>query len=142
MVSFSKLDFYLYKNNVFAAGSKPLGSSGNLYSFSVWYCNMSRKTIVVWPANDDPPMTRNSSLVVGDNAGLRLLNSSGQNLFPGLPSATSNRNSTRLVLEDGGCLVYGNWHSFDFPTDTILPNHTMNFLFFFFFLEVFLNFFE
>ncbi|KAG8475562.1 hypothetical protein CXB51_032352 [Gossypium anomalum] len=121
----SQNKFLISSNKVFAAGFKSIGSSANLYTFSVWYYNISGNNTLVWSANDDSPLTRNSSLVIGDNGELRLINSSGQNLLPGQPSATGNRNSTRLVLEDEGNLVYGNWQSFDFPTDTILPNQRM-----------------
>ncbi|XP_012438402.1 G-type lectin S-receptor-like serine/threonine-protein kinase At1g34300 [Gossypium raimondii] len=121
----SQNKFLISSNKVFAAGFKSIGSSANLYTFSVWYYNISGNNTLVWSANDDSPLTRNSSLVIGDNGELRLINSSGQNLLPGQPSATGNRNSTRLVLEDGGNLTYGNWQSFDFPTDTILPNQKM-----------------
>lgn len=48
---------------------------------------------------------------------------SGSNLWPGTPS--SNTNASKLVLQDNGNLVYDKWESFDFPTDTILPNQTI-----------------
>ncbi|TYH96455.1 hypothetical protein ES332_A12G178400v1 [Gossypium tomentosum] len=100
----SQNKFLISSNKVFAAGFKSIGSSANLYTFSVWYYNISGNNTLVWSANDDSPLTRNSSLVIGDNGELRLINSSGQNLLPGQPSATGNRNSTRLVLEDEGNL--------------------------------------
>ncbi|GMJ09628.1 hypothetical protein like AT5G24080 [Hibiscus trionum] len=117
--------FLVSRNGVFAAGFKPISTSPNLYTFSVWFHDISGNNTVVWSANGDSPVSGNSSLVVGNNGELRLLNSSGQNLLPGAPSAAGDSNSTRLELEDGGNLVYGNWQSFDFPTDTILPNQTM-----------------
>ncbi|XP_022776565.1 G-type lectin S-receptor-like serine/threonine-protein kinase At1g34300 [Durio zibethinus] len=111
-------------NKVFAAGFIPLTSSGNLYTFSIWYYNISGNRFIVWSANANSPVTSDSSLNISDTGELRLINSSGQNLLPGQPAATGSRNST-LILEDGGNLVYGNWRSFDYPTDTILPNQTL-----------------
>lgn len=64
---------------------------------------------------------------IGDNGVLRLVDSSsGRNLLPGSSSATRNPNSTSLVLDDWGNLVYGGWESFDYPTDTILSNQEIN----------------
>ncbi|KAE8691947.1 transmembrane anterior posterior transformation protein 1-like [Hibiscus syriacus] len=51
----------------------------------------------------------------------------GRNLLPWDSTETGNNaNSTSLTLEDSGNLVYGDWQSFNHPTDTILPNQTMN----------------
>ncbi|XVF03005.1 hypothetical protein REPUB_Repub04eG0223400 [Reevesia pubescens] len=85
-------------NNIFAAGFMPILSSQNLYSFSVWYYNLSRNSTIVWSANANSPVTSNSALVISNTGQLRLINFSGQNLLP---------------------------LSFDYPTDTILPNQTM-----------------
>ncbi|XVE85583.1 hypothetical protein DITRI_Ditri17bG0102100 [Diplodiscus trichospermus] len=109
--------------NLFAAGFMRIPSSSNLYTFSIWYHNLTGN-VTVWSAKTDSPVTGDSSLVISDTGELRLINSSGQKLWP-WPEATGNPNSTRLVLEDDGNLVYGDWRSFDHPTDTILPNQTM-----------------
>ncbi|TXG57094.1 hypothetical protein EZV62_018407 [Acer yangbiense] len=114
----------LSPNSVFAAGFRPKPSSPNLYTFSVWYQNIS-KTTIFWSANENSPVNRNDSLVITNTGQLRLVNSSsGVNLWPGTVSGTSN--STQLRLHDDGNLVYGSiWQSFELPTDTILPNQTM-----------------
>ncbi|KAK1551632.1 hypothetical protein Q3G72_001634 [Acer saccharum] len=114
----------LSPNSVFAAGFRPKPSSPNLYTFSVWYYNISITTIF-WSANENSPVNRNDSLVITNTGQLRLVNSSsGVNLWPGNVSGTSN--STQLRLHDNGNLVYGSiWQSFELPTDTILPNQTM-----------------
>ncbi|KAK8579565.1 hypothetical protein V6N13_142755 [Hibiscus sabdariffa] len=114
------------ENNVFAAGFKPTNSSPKRYVFSIWYHNISGKyQTVVWSTHANSPVTDDSSLVIGDNGVLRLIDSSGRNLLP-WSSTEINPNSTSLTLEDSGNLVYGDWQSFKYPTDTILPNQTMN----------------
>lgn len=37
-----------------------------------------------------------------------------------------NSNSTQLLLQDDGNLVFGSWRSFDHPTDTIVTNQSIN----------------
>lgn len=118
----------LSPNSTFAAGFLPKPNSRNLFTFSVWYYNLSEPTTtVIWSANDKFPVAGNGSLAIAATTGqLRLLNSSNSNLWPNPKTATGNPNSTRLFLQDAGNLVYGNWQSFNLPTDTILPNQTLN----------------
>ncbi|PON53673.1 S-receptor-like serine/threonine-protein kinase [Trema orientale] len=112
-------------NFVFAAGFKPVNSStSNLYTFSIWYQNVTGKD-VVWSAHDNDTSTVDTSaaLTITPSGELQLLNSSRRNLWPG--KTTGNPNSTRLTLRDDGNLVFGNWESFRYPTDTILPNQNI-----------------
>ncbi|XP_021909890.1 G-type lectin S-receptor-like serine/threonine-protein kinase At5g24080 [Carica papaya] len=109
-------------NSVFAAGFLPLRNSKDLYTFSIWVHNIS-ETTEVWSLNDDSPVTADASLDITAGGELRLVNSSGQNLWQPPAAAT---NSTKLQLNDNGNLVYGTWESFHHPTHTFLPNQTMN----------------
>ncbi|KAK8299608.1 hypothetical protein V6Z11_D05G331000 [Gossypium hirsutum] len=115
------------RNKFFAAGFKPTPSAPNRYIFSIWYYNISGNNTIVWSANANSPVTDDSSLGISDNGVFRLIeSSSGRNLLPGSSSATRNPNSTSLVLDDSGNLVYGSWESFNYPTDTILSSQIVN----------------
>lgn len=115
----------LSPNSVFAAGFRPQPSSPQLYTFSVWYQNVSEKTIV-WSANGKNSLVNGSAALVITASGQLLLNdSSGKNLWPS--NASGNPNSPRLSLSRDGNLIYSDsWQSFNFPTDTILPNQNIN----------------
>lgn len=112
----------LSPNSTFAAGFRALK---NGFTFSVWYNNLQT---VVWSANRDGSplfLSNEASLVITSTGELRLTNSSsGTNLWPG--GAIGNSNSTSLALNETGNLVYGNWESFKYPTDTFLPTQIMN----------------
>lgn len=113
----------LSPNSVFAAGFRPVQpSSTTLYVFSIWY-NIPNRT-VVWSANQNSPVSRSTPLVIASSGELHLNDSSGKNVWPS--RASGNSNSTQLVLANDGNLVYGNWFSFSIPTNTILPNQTIN----------------
>lgn len=81
----------------------------------------------MWSANKhDSPLSTNASLVITATRELRLTDSSSRsNLWPGAPKST-NSNSTRLVLNEDGSLFYDEWKSFNFPTDTFLPDQAIN----------------
>ncbi|RVW89281.1 putative receptor protein kinase ZmPK1 [Vitis vinifera] len=113
----------LSPNSTFAAGFWPTPISPNLYIFSIWYHNISVHTDI-WSANANSPVSGNGTVSITASGELRLVDSSGKNLWPG--NATGNPNSTKLVLRNDGVLVYGNWSSFGSPTDTILPNQQIN----------------
>ncbi|KAE8037392.1 hypothetical protein FH972_009981 [Carpinus fangiana] len=112
----------LSPNSIFAAGFRSQPSSPELYTFSVWYHNVSEETIV-WSATGNSWVNGSAALVITASGQLRL-NFSGRNLWP--QNASGNPNSTRLSLRSDGNLIYSNWQSFNFPTDTILPNQNIN----------------
>ncbi|XP_047308316.1 G-type lectin S-receptor-like serine/threonine-protein kinase At1g34300 [Impatiens glandulifera] len=113
----------LSPNAIFAAGFRSLSTNSMNYTFSIWFHNISGSN--VWSANDDSPVSSSATLLFSNSGELRLTdgNSSGRNLWPSAP--TVNANAT-LVLDNDGSLVLGKWSSFLFPTDTILPNQTIN----------------
>ncbi|CAM8950702.1 unnamed protein product [Rhodiola kirilowii] len=104
-------------NSTFSAGFQPISTT--LYNFSVWFSNISIPTIV-WSTD---PVNASASLTITSSGDL-FLNSSGRNLWPHKAFASLN-SSTTLILTEYGNLVFGNWSSFDTPTDTILPNMTV-----------------
>ncbi|GFZ15641.1 suppressor of npr1-1 constitutive 4 [Actinidia rufa] len=115
----------LSPNSVFAAGFQALPTSQNLFFFAVWYHNVTNTT-VVWSANDGSPVTGSATLFVTRSGELRLNGSvSGENFWPGEAVGIPNSNTTRLTLSRDGELAFGNWSSFKFPTDTILPNQNI-----------------
>ncbi|XP_057477211.1 G-type lectin S-receptor-like serine/threonine-protein kinase At1g34300 [Actinidia eriantha] len=115
----------LSPNSVFAAGFQSLPTSQNLFFFAVWYHNVTNTT-VVWSANDGSPVTSSATLFVTRSGELRLnVSVSGENFWPGEPVGIPNSNTTRLTLSRDGELAFGNWSSFKFPTDTILPNQNI-----------------
>ncbi|XXG53624.1 hypothetical protein AAC387_Pa03g1692 [Persea americana] len=106
-------------NSTFAAGFRSLSTSPNAYIFAVWFQNDNDKT-VVWSINRNSPVGPMSPLVVTASGSLFLNDSTGENLWQG---AT---NGSRLVLGEDGNLVFGNWESFNSPTDTFLPTQNMS----------------
>ncbi|KAJ4960420.1 hypothetical protein NE237_020330 [Protea cynaroides] len=107
--------------STFAAGFRSLPTNQQLYIFAIWYQNSSDKTIA-WSLNGNSTVTRSSSLVISSSGTLELKDSTGKNLWQ--PTAVDN--STTLILHEDGNLVFGNWSSFKYPTDTILPTQTIN----------------
>ncbi|XP_022990843.1 G-type lectin S-receptor-like serine/threonine-protein kinase At1g34300 [Cucurbita maxima] len=114
----------LSPNSLFAAGFRQLPENSNLFLFSVWYFNISTDA-VVWSANRLSPVNRSASLTITASGQLRLDNGSGRNLWPS-NAVSANSNSTQLILRNDGDLIYATWESFQFPTNTILPNQTLN----------------
>nr|DAD43348.1 TPA_asm: hypothetical protein HUJ06_001578 [Nelumbo nucifera] len=110
-------------NRTFAAGFRQLSTSQRLYIFAIWYRNITDRTIV-WSLGRNSTFSPSSSLVITPSVALQLNDSTGKNLFPSV--AVGKSNSSSLVLQDDGNLVFENWESFNFPTDTFLPNQPMN----------------
>ncbi|KAL0302631.1 UNVERIFIED_CONTAM: G-type lectin S-receptor-like serine/threonine-protein kinase [Sesamum calycinum] len=112
-------------DSTFAAGFLPLPNAPSLFTFSIWYHNISSKD-VVWSANRLDPVSAAASLLISSSGELRLVNSSvnGRNLWPS--RAIGSVNGSGLSLLSTGNLVYGDFQSFAIPTDTILPNQRIN----------------
>ncbi|KAI7995387.1 G-type lectin S-receptor-like serine/threonine-protein kinase [Camellia lanceoleosa] len=116
----------LSNNTFFAAGFLPLPTSPKLFIFSIWYHKISTiNSTVVWSANKGQPVNPSGALTI-TRSGELLLNdsSSSQNLWPTKP--VGNPNSTQLTLQNNGSLVFGNWLSFSYPTNTILPEQNIS----------------
>ncbi|KAL3627451.1 hypothetical protein CASFOL_028814 [Castilleja foliolosa] len=113
----------LSPNSIFAAGFLPLPNSPSLYTFSIWYHNLSSiPNDVVWSANSNSPVSAAASLLISPSGDLRLLNSSDSpNLWP-----SAAVNGTRLSLLPTGNLIFGQFQSFSIPTHTILPGQQIN----------------
>ncbi|CAL5342500.1 unnamed protein product [Camellia sinensis] len=102
----------------FALGFFSPGNSMNRY-IGIWYNTISKQT-VIWVANRENPLAKISH-------GFLLVWSSNATI------AKLAMNSTVAVLLDTGNLVLRHgetgtvlWHSFDYPTDTLIPGMKLN----------------
>ncbi|XP_076935631.1 G-type lectin S-receptor-like serine/threonine-protein kinase At1g34300 [Bidens hawaiensis] len=113
----------LSNNSIFAAGFLPSPNSGSHFIFSVYYFNLTKPTttiISIWSVNADSPVNASSSLTITNSGELQLAGIP----LPGSPATPGNQTRT-LKLSDDGSLTYGNWSSFNHPTDTIVPNQNI-----------------
>ncbi|KAF7120012.1 hypothetical protein RHSIM_Rhsim13G0164200 [Rhododendron simsii] len=115
-------------NQTFALGFFTPGKSTNRY-LGIWYYNVSEQT-VVWVANRGDPINDTSGSLSFDGTG-NLVVTGPDRTKPvwstnvSDPTVAKNssaqlRDSGNLVVLDSNGLVV--WQSFDYPTNTILPN--------------------
>ncbi|XP_040997883.1 putative receptor protein kinase ZmPK1 [Juglans microcarpa x Juglans regia] len=115
---------------VFSAGFYPVGD--NAYCFAIWFASRTSRSqdrTVVWMANRDQPVNgRKSKLSLLRNGNL-ILTDAGK--FTVWQTNTVSISSLELHLYDTGNLVLRTsggeslWESFDFPTDTLLPQQLL-----------------
>ncbi|KAI7725313.1 hypothetical protein M8C21_029661 [Ambrosia artemisiifolia] len=74
----------------------------------------------IWSVNDASPVNRSSSVTITNSGELHLAGKA----FPGRPTSSNNGSQT-LRLNDDGSLVFGDWSSFNYPTNTIVPNQNI-----------------
>ncbi|CAO2036819.1 unnamed protein product [Urochloa humidicola] len=98
----------------------------NAYTFAVWFTRSADAT-VTWTANRDAPVNgRGSRAVFGKDGSLVLQDFDGRVVWG--TNTTGTPAADRAQLLDSGNLVVsdaaGNtlWQSFDWPTDTLLPD--------------------
>ncbi|PNX93797.1 LRR receptor-like serine/threonine-protein kinase HSL2 [Trifolium pratense] len=115
----------------FTAGFYPVGE--NAYSFAIWFTqklNNKNNVTVVWMANRDQPVNGKCSTLSLLKNGNLVLTDAGQFIV-----WSTNTNSSKpldLFLLDTGNLILKEhntssailWQSFDFPTDTLLPDQS------------------
>ncbi|XP_010037786.2 putative receptor protein kinase ZmPK1 [Eucalyptus grandis] len=104
------------------------GLGGNAYWFSIWFSNTSNRT-VVWTANRDNPVNgRGSKISLRSTGALVLTDVDGSVVWE---TNTTSTNASSLELLNTGNLVLKSpdpkilWQSFDYPTDTLLPNQIL-----------------
>ncbi|KAE8650997.1 putative receptor protein kinase ZmPK1 [Cucumis sativus] len=114
--------FLTSTNGIFSSGFYKVGN--NSFSFSIWFARSADKT-VVWMANRDNPVNgKQSKLRLNFNGNLVLTDADGSFTWS---TNTITTQQVELKLLDNGNLVLVNqigvflWQSFDFPTDTLLP---------------------
>lgn len=102
-------------NKNFSAGFFPIPNSPNQFTFSIWFTKIPQTSNpLIWSI---PTKLNSSSSLVITSKGELLLNN---------VSFVNHSNSSQLVLDDSGKLVFGNWTSFLNPTNTILPKQNIS----------------
>ncbi|XP_050266369.1 putative receptor protein kinase ZmPK1 [Quercus robur] len=121
-----KPDILISPNRDFSAGFYSVGD--NAYCFAIWFSN---SRTVVWMANRDNPVNgKHSKLSLFDTGNLILTDATKLNVTVWATNTVS-LSSVQLFLNDTGNLVLWDkegivlWQSFDFPTDTLLPQQLL-----------------
>ncbi|BFG31917.1 hypothetical protein CerSpe_181910 [Prunus speciosa] len=118
-------DFLISPDKSFTCGFYGVGTNADW--FSIWFTHSKDRT-VVWMANRERPvngmgsrvsLSRDGSMVLRDVDGTIVRESSTSTPTGGAERAEL-LNSGNLVLKDSQGKTL--WQSFDFPTDTLLPN--------------------
>ena len=123
-IAVEKPDILISPNGDFSAGFYSVGD--NAYCFAIWFSN---SRTVVWMANRDQPVNgKHSKLSLLKNGNLILTDANKLNVWT---TNTVSLSFVQLYLYNTGNLVLCNvdgvilWQSFDFPTDTLLPQQLL-----------------
>ncbi|KAM5588502.1 receptor-like serine/threonine-protein kinase SD1-8 [Rosa sericea] len=118
---------------VFELGFFELGTDVSRWYLGIWYKKIEQRT-VVWVANRDNPLPNNSSsLKIGYDEKLSLVDESGNVSWSSNQSQSVGVSKNPILqLLDSGNLVLKEaneinpnkflWQSFDYPTNTLLPD--------------------
>ena len=117
-------DVLISQNGVFSAGFYSVGD--NAFCFAIWFSN---SRTIVWMANRDQPVNGKRSQLSILKTGNLILTVAGK--FTIWTTNTISLSSEQLSLYNTSNLVLRNleevilWQSFDFPTDTLLPQQLL-----------------
>ncbi|KAM0938700.1 putative protein kinase RLK-Pelle-SD-2b family [Dioscorea sansibarensis] len=117
---------WLSSSGDFAFGFLPLPTNSSLFILAIYFAKTNEKTIVWYPKDIKSPLLSDYKLLLTSD-GLRLTNLNNEtitNLF------TFSGTSYAALLDTGNLILAAadstpNWQSFDFPTNTILPNQLL-----------------
>ncbi|XP_071694545.1 putative receptor protein kinase ZmPK1 [Rutidosis leptorrhynchoides] len=123
-----KGDHLVSPNRLFTAGFHQIGQ--NAYLFAIWFTELTSdgSRTLVWMANRDLPINGKRSEIFLSKTGNLVLSDAGQQIWA---SNTKSTSPLQLQLLDSGNLVLNQvkvqtqsyiWQSFNFPTNTLLPN--------------------
>ncbi|KAF3455500.1 hypothetical protein FNV43_RR00130 [Rhamnella rubrinervis] len=123
-------DVLVSNGETFAIGFFSPGKSNYRY-VGIWYHKITEKT-VVWVANRDNPINGTSGFLSIDTQGNLVLFDNNDQTVPvwstNSSSLPTNEYSEAQLLDSGNLVLFQNeskrllWQSFDYPTDTMLPN--------------------
>ncbi|GJW28755.1 putative receptor protein kinase ZmPK1, partial [Tanacetum coccineum] len=122
----NKDELLVSPNGLFRAGFHQVGD--NAYCFAIWFSEqvISGDRTVVWMASRDEPVNgKRSKLSLREDGNLVLVDAGRSVIWA--THTKSSSSSLRLQLYETGNLVLQEgehpiWQSFDYPTDTLLPN--------------------
>nr|GEU89925.1 putative receptor protein kinase ZmPK1 [Tanacetum cinerariifolium] len=122
----NKDELLVSPNGLFIAGFHQVGD--NAYCFAIWFSEqvISGDRTVVWMASRDEPVNgKRSKLSLREDGNLVLVDAGRSVIWA--THTKSSSSSLRLQLYETGNLVLQEgehpiWQSFDYPTDTLLPN--------------------
>ncbi|CAN0908404.1 G-type lectin S-receptor-like serine/threonine-protein kinase LECRK3 [Linum grandiflorum] len=112
----------------FAFGFSQLKTNSDLFLLAVWFNKIPSRTIV-WFANGDNPVLKGSKVELSSSS-LALTDPGGQLVWEVRPGTGTI--SYAALLDTGNFVLVSNttseflWQSFSNPTDTLLPNQTLN----------------
>ena len=111
----------------FAFGFRPLETNTSLFLLAVWFDKIPSKT-VVWTANGDTPVTKQSQAELTPDGQLSL-----KDLAAGREIWNANVNTAAYAsMLDTGTFILSSadtgtiWQSLESPTDTILPGQVLS----------------
>ncbi|KAF2303587.1 hypothetical protein GH714_019699 [Hevea brasiliensis] len=120
-------DILVSKGERFALGFFSPGTSTRRY-VGIWYNKVSEQT-VVWVGNRDNPINDASGVLTINSQGNLVLYEKNQTIPLWSTNFSTSTSNSMAQLQDSGNLVLLQrdterflWQSFDYPTDTLLPN--------------------
>ncbi|XP_042479199.1 G-type lectin S-receptor-like serine/threonine-protein kinase LECRK1 [Macadamia integrifolia] len=122
---------WLSPSGRFSFGFYPQGNGG--FGVGIWYAQIPQHTLVWTPDRDDPPFSANATLRL--TSGGRLILQRTQHdpeedfVYDGGQTKESNI-SWASIVDEGNFVLFDSgsnvlWQSFDFPTNTILPDQRL-----------------
>ncbi|KAK8993116.1 hypothetical protein V6N11_033220 [Hibiscus sabdariffa] len=115
-------DLLTSPDTTFTCGFYPV--TENAYCFSIWYTSSAHKTLV-WTANYDNPVNgKGSKASLRPDGAFVLTDIDGSTAWE--TNTTSTDVQTAELLDNGNLVLKNSsgrilWQSFDFPTDTLVP---------------------